>query len=214
MRMDKYIDKFDDRYGPKVGGHRYKKWTPPEPLAISILKTIGMGAAFTAASILSPTFLLGAIKGYLNYKYREAQYYDYVNRKRIQDSLSYLKRRHFIAFPAKGRFVITGLGKKRLSEIELKQISIKPQSWDGKWRIVTFDIPEEKNRKRHIFRRKLRELGFYHFQRSVFLLPYPCESEIKQIIEILDVENNVHLLTAESFVGDEELVKRYNLQKT
>lgn len=215
--MNGYVDKYDDRYGPEVGGQRYRKWTPPEPLAISILKIVGLGVAFTAASILSPTFLLSAIKGYLKYKYREAEYYEYVNKKRIQNSLRYLKRRNFIAFPAKskkGQFVITKSGMNRLSQIELKQISIKRVAWDGKWRIVTFDVPEEKSGRRHLLRRKLKELGFYHFQRSVFLLPYPCDREIDRIKEILEIENNVHLLTADSFYGDDELIRRFNLVPT
>lgn len=210
-----YIHPSDDRYGAKVGGYRYKKWRPPEPLGITILKMVGLGVAFTTASILSPTFLLNAIKAYLKYKYDEAKYYDYLDKKRIQGSLRYLKRKNFIAFPAKskkGQFVVTRSGEGRLAEIELRDIKeiTKPVSWDGKWRLVTFDIPEEKSGKRHIFRRKLKELGFYHFQRSVFLLPYPCEKEVNRMKEILEIENNAHLLVTDSFDGDEELLKRYN----
>lgn len=211
-----YIHPADDRYGPKVGGYRYKKWVPPEPLSITILKLCALGVAFTAASILSPTFLLKAIKGYLKYKYDEAAYYQYLDEKRIKRSLRYLKRKNFIAFPAKGKkgqFVVTRPGNKRLSEIELEEITIKPGPWDGRWRIVMFDVPEVKSGKRHIIRKKLKQLGFYHFQRSVFLFPFPCEEEIAKIKEILDIETEVHLLTADGFPGDEELIRTYNLKR-
>ncbi len=212
-----YIHPADDRYGPKVGGHRYKKWIPPEPLSVTILKLSALGVAFTTASLLSPTFLLKAIKAYLKYKYDEAEYYDYLEKRRIRRSLRYLRRRHFLAFPVKGKqgqIVVTKSGKNRLSEIELEEITIKPVPWDGRWRIVMFDVPEAKGGKRHIIRKKLKKLGFFHFQRSVFLFPYPCEKEINKITEILDIETNVHLLTAESFPGDEELKKFYNLKLT
>ena len=202
-----YVHPMDDRYGPKVGGHRYKKWRPPEPLAVTILKLTAVGTAM----ILSPPLLINAMKAYLKYKFDEAAYYEYLDKKRIQESLRYLKRKHFIAFPGKGRITITKQGKGKLSQVELKQIKITPTTWDGKWRIVMFDIPEEKYSKRFVFRRKLKELGFYHFQRSVFLLPYPCEQEINQINSILGIENNVHLLVAGSFEGDEEIVKKFNL---
>ncbi len=206
-----YIHPADRRYGPRVGGYRYKKWTPPEPLSITILKMIGLGIAFTAASILSPTFLLNAIKAYLKYKYDETKYYDYINKRRIQASLRYLKRKHFIAYPGKGRFSITKKGASRLNRINIDELKIKKVPWDGKWRLLTFDIPEEKEQKRDYFRKRLKEMGFYHFQRSVFILPYPCKKEIDTICEVLDIESNVHLITGERFEGDDELVKLFHV---
>lgn len=207
-----YIHPLDDRYGPKVGGFRYKKWTPPEPLSITILKMAGLGVAFTAASILSPTFLLNAIKAYLKYKFDEAEYYEHLNKRRIQASLRYLKRKQFIAFPGKGRFTITKKGSARLARINIDNIVIKRVAWDGKWRLITFDIPEQKEQKREYFRKRLKEIGFYHFQRSVFIIPYPCEKEIDAICEELGIESNVHLITAESFEGDEELKKHFQVK--
>lgn len=207
-----YIHPSDDRYGSRVGGHRYKKWTPPQPLSITILKLMGAGIALTAASVLSPTFFLKAIKTYLKYKYDEARYYDYLNKRRIQNSLRYLKRKHFIAFPGKGRFTITKRGAWHLARINIDEIVIKRVPWDGRWRLLTFDIPEEKEQKREYFRRRLKEMGFYHFQRSVFIIPYLCKKEIYAICEQLGIESNVHLITTDRFEGDEELKKFFQLK--
>lgn len=203
-----YVHPQDDRYGPKIAGHRYKKWTPPEPLAVTILKLAAVGVAV----VLSPPLLINGIKAYLKYKIDEAGYDEYLNKKRIQNSIRYLKRKHFIAFPGKGRFTITQKGTKRLDKINIDRITVQHVKWDGKWRLLTFDIPEEKAHIREYFRKRLKEIGFYHFQRSVFIIPYPCAKEIDTLCEVLEISSNAHLLTADRFEGDDEL-KKYFLLK-
>lgn len=79
--------------------------------------------------------------------------------------------------------------------------------------LLTFDIPEEKEGKREYFRRRLKKLGFYHFQRSVFIIPYPCEKEIEEVAAILEISLNIHILIAQRFEGDEELIRRFNLKE-
>lgn len=203
-----YIHPTDDRYGPRVGGHRYKKFIPPEPLAVTILKV----AAVSLAVLSSPPLLLNAIRAYLKYKTDEAKYFEYLDKKRIQRSLEYLKRKHFIAFPGKGRFTITAKGKSRLEKVKLDKIKIpRLKTWDRKWRLLTFDIPEEKTHLRDYFRRRLKEIGFYHFQRSVFIFPYPCVQEIDTICETLGITVSVHVLVADRFEGDYDLIKHFRL---
>ena len=54
-----------------------------------------------------------------------------------------------------------------------------PKRWDGNWHVILFDIPIGKRKSiRNSFRHKLRELGCYQFQRSVWVHPFPCEAEI------------------------------------
>ena|SRR3990167_7565022 len=202
-----YVHPLDDRYGPKVGGHRYKKWVPPEPLAVTILKLAAIGVAI----VLSPPLLFGAIKAHLKYKFDEAEYYKYLDNKRIQRSLRYLKRKHFIAFPGKGRFTVTRRGAARLAKLNIDKVIIKRTKWDQKWRLLTFDIPEQKLHIREYFRKRLKEMGFYHFQRSVFIIPYPCDAEIDMICEALGIESSVHLIAADRFEGDEGIKKYFQL---
>ena len=102
-------------------------------------------------------------------------------------------------------------GRKRLDKFKLDNIRIaKPKSWDNKWRILVFDIVEEKAHMRDYFRKRLKEIGFYHFQRSVFIFPCPCGEVIDELSEKLDIENGVHLITANRFEGDAVLVKHFS----
>src|SRR3989344_4593151 len=65
---------------------------------------------------------------------------------------------------------------KKVSK-EWKEIK-KPARWDKLWRLVIFDIPEEERTGRMALAAKLKELGFYPLQKSVFIHPYECKDEI------------------------------------
>jgi len=90
---------------------------------------------------------------------------------------------------------ITDLGRKELLRYDIDELQIrKSKLWDGKWRIVIFDIPERFRNGRIALSRKLKELGFYSLQKSVFVFPYECENEIDFIREFFDVKKFVILL--------------------
>lgn len=56
----------------------------------------------------------------------------------------------------------------KLTEIGRDYLGIE-ESWDGKYRIVIWDIPENKRRIRDLLRRRLKEWGFKNWQRSVWV---------------------------------------------
>ena len=43
------------------------------------------------------------------------------------------------------------------------------KEWDGKYRIVFFDIPEKDRAARDLLRAKLKEIGFVGWQKSVWI---------------------------------------------
>lgn len=179
---------------------------PNEHLSVYLLKLVGLGSLFLLVSILSPQLPYLVIKALLKKRFG-AKY----NNKQIGHSIRYLKRKKFIALENKSgkiQMVLTKLGLKHLQNADLDMIKIAPHAWDAKWRIVMFDIPEEHKPARHVFRRKLKELGFVHFQRSVFLLPFKCEKEIYELAEHLSISSYVHILSADRFPNDKSLLKR------
>lgn len=89
--------------------------------------------------------------------------------------------------------VLTEGGKEWALKFNFEEMSIKrPATWDGKWRVVLYDIPEKRKAIREAMRKKLKELGFYELQKSVFVFPFPCKNEIDFIIEFFDARNFVH----------------------
>lgn len=55
--------------------------------------------------------------------------------------------------------------------------------WDGYWRFVFYDIPEEEYRLRDRLRKELKNIGFKFVQRSVWLTPLPVEEELKSFLK-------------------------------
>lgn len=104
----------------------------------------------------------------------------------------------------------TGLTKALTYELENMRL-IKPKRWDGKWRVVIFDIPKKYNRIRDIFRMRLKQLGLYQLQESVYVSPYPCFKEIEFLRELYGVPFTVQYLLVEKLEDDEFLRDRFEL---
>ncbi len=78
--------------------------------------------------------------------------------------------------------VINGKGRRKVLAYDIKNLKLnKKNKWDGKFRVIIFDIPESKKAARENLRRKLKELDFYKLQKSVFISPFECKDEINYI---------------------------------
>lgn len=130
-------------------------------------------------------------------------------------SLKVLKRDRLIDFREEKDFskiVITDKGKEKLLRYNLDDIEIKkPKKWDRIWRVVTFDIPEDKRQARDALRNKLKELGFCQLHKSVFVFPYPCLDEIQFIEEIFMIGSYVNFIEAKTIEGDDWLKSKFHL---
>ncbi|MEK9194414.1 MAG: hypothetical protein AAB884_01240 [Patescibacteria group bacterium] len=97
-------------------------------------------------------------------------------------------------------------------QFKLENIRInKPKKWDGRWRLVMFDVSDRQKTARDALRTKLKQLEFYPIQKSVFITPYPCENEVDFISSMFNVRNNVLVLYVEKFEGEEKLKHLFKL---
>src|SRR3989344_936995 len=136
--------------------------------------------------------------------------------KQISDSLRYLHARHLIEYVGEknGKTIvkITKRGEKKLGAFDIELMEIKkPKRWDGKWRFVIFDIPIRFNKGRDALRFHLIDLGFYQFQKSAWVFPYPCEDEIIFIADFFRVGKYVEVLTVENVLQEYKLKKYFDL---
>lgn len=92
-----------------------------------------------------------------------------------------------------------------------KDEELKTKNWDGKWRIVAFDVPEEKRIIRGELRRAVGLFGFTKLQQSVWVYPFPCDEFIELIRSHLGIRNDVLYITACKIENDEWLKKEFNL---
>lgn len=99
---------------------------------------------------------------------------------------------------------ITDKGDSYLKNIY--KIPIKKE-WDGKWRVVVYDVPEKSRGSRNRFRRKLQEIGFRLLQTSVWVYPYKSEGLIDLIkTDTKLVEEVIYLET--SYIENEKRLKK------
>jgi len=107
---------------------------------------------------------------------------------------------------------ITEKGKIKILSYKFSEMEIRSDHWDGKWRMVVFDVPEKIRRGRNALRWKLKLLGFYELQKSVFVLPYECKDEIDFIVEFFGLRKYVHYGILESIDNDIHLKQVFNLK--
>lgn len=108
--------------------------------------------------------------------------------------------------------VLTEKGKKRAIRFNFDEIKIKePAVWDNKWRAIFYDIPEKKKKAREAFRKKLKDLGFYELQKSVFVYPFPCKDEIDFVVECFEIRNFVYCGEINNLSNDSKLKLHFDL---
>lgn len=139
----------------------------------------------------------------------------YISRKGFAKTASYLKQRKFIKINRqkdKYSIRITPKGLKKAVATSFERLTIgKPKSWDRKWRLVAFDIPEKHKWSREGFRNKLKEMGFYQLQKSIFAFPYPCFSEINFLSSLFNISDFVHCIETSALTNDDELREFFDI---
>ena len=110
-------------------------------------------------------------------------------------------------------FLLTDRGKLRALTYRFQEMKIERKNWDGKWRIVVYDIPEKIKKGRDALRAKLKGLGFHELQKSVFVFPYECKNEIDFIIEFFNLRKYVRVGVLETIDNDLHLRKIFKINQ-
>ena len=130
-------------------------------------------------------------------------------------SFNKLKNAGLIVFEKteRGNFVrLTPKGEAKLRLLELNNYKIKkPKQWDGKWRILIFDIKEERKGIRDKIRRTLNTIGFIRLQDSVWVYPYDCEDLIMLLKADFKIGKDLVYIIADSIENDKDLRLAFNL---
>ena len=105
---------------------------------------------------------------------------------------------------------ITQKGEKYLAHVQARSI-IPPRRWDGKWRIVIFDIREKRRATRDRLRRGILSAGFIRLQDSVWVHPYPCEEFIALLKADVHIGKDVLYIIAEEIENELSLREHFGL---
>ena len=177
-----------------------------------LLRSLAIGSGVIAVSLIAPAGAAIAAQEAIAGYFRKKR----LARARFLRDLKHLQNRKLVRYRELGggevEIAITKQGKEVALRYDIDTVKLKrPSRWDGKWRLIIFDIPSDKKQAREAFRKKLSELGVYPLQKSVFLTPYPCEKEIEFIATIFEIRQYILLLYVSAFEGEEKFRHRFNL---
>lgn len=181
-----------------------------DPKIRDILILLGTGT-FLAASLVMPGLPI-VLKPFLDEKRKkEENEWKKFNTWRLKQLLKRMHQQKLVDVVEQdeGHLVkISDNGKKKLLKFNLDEMELKDKKWDGKWRIIIYDILTGKKKQANLFRRTLKRLKFFQLQRSVYITPFKCYDEIEYLRQICAVDREVIILTV-SGLENEKAYKEY-----
>lgn len=130
------------------------------------------------------------------------------NKRYLRYTIRKLEKEKLVEINYEGKFgmvELTQKGKKEVLKFSTEEITVlRPSNWDGKWRLVIYDIFSQDKGARDHFQRLLKNAGFYALQESVYLHAYPCEKEVEFLRHYLGIAGQVRLIIADSIENDHE----------
>ncbi len=175
----------------------------------TLLKIAEIGIITIAAT--SPYFLHNVVKNYFKDQSEDAI------RKRSK-KLYEFNRRKLIDFEEQKdgtiKLTISQAGKEIVHQYKLDDMKIAvPKKWDGQWRVVIYDIPLKFKKASDAFRRKIKELGMYQLQKSIWVYPYDCIKELEFLCGVYGVplENCILYIKTKDLPKEREIKDFFNL---
>lgn len=172
--------------------------------------------AVLALLLISSIVVVGAVAPGLSILARAHRRSKYYSQKQLSDAAYSLKRNGYLAekFEPNGkpRVYLTKKGEKYFQKILFEDVQLpEPKQWGGKWTFVLFDIPISYTKAREALRHRLKALGFYQYQKSVWVYPHPCEKEILYVADYFGVGKFIEIILTDHLSNDVELKKHFEL---
>ena len=129
----------------------------------------------------------------------------------ISSSASKLVKRGLVFYDGH-KYRLTRRGEGMLRRWQFLDFKLqRPKKWDGKWRVMIFDIPEKQKKTRNYLTLLLRRAGFERLQDSVWVYPYDCEDIITLLKTDFGIGKNLLYLIVEELENDKHLRKVFEL---
>ena len=168
-----------------------------------LLALLKAGCFIIAAT--SPYFLSGFLRKWFKDKVKKTAW------KRAE-RLRELQKRKIVSFTEQQdgtvKIELTHQGKILVRQYNLDEIKInKPKIWDKKWRLILYDIPEHKKKARDAFNVKLRDLGLFRLQKSLWVSAYDCLPQIEFLCAVFDLnlDKNIFYLEVPNTPKEKEI---------
>lgn len=122
----------------------------------------------------------------------------------IRNYISRLYKKGYISKIRKGRNIFIRLTAD-FWKIEKSSITVKKEHykkrWDGKWRILIYDIPESIKHRRESLRQFIRELGFGMVQESCWVSSYDYSDVLYDFLQKKKILDYVCMYEGKFYAG-------------
>lgn len=112
-----------------------------------------------------------------------------------------------------GKYKITEKGFHELC-LNFPIFRFMKETWDGKWRILSYEIPEKKRDLRDRLRREVAGWGLGPWHRSFWITPHPIIDNLKALISQKEEEQYVQAFESEHVFGDRDILIEKVWQKS
>lgn len=164
-----------------------------------------MGTKFSLSDFILLS-LEKAVDGYIRFEdfaYNPSKYafYDGWDRSpkksELSQALKRLREKGLIDFVDDQKLLmrLTDLGKDKALWAKMKY---DKEKWDGRWRLVIWDIPENQKSARDVFRSRLKQLGFVQWQKSVWASKKNCTDLLREFIKKVGIEKWVIVVESDN----------------
>lgn len=175
----------------------------------AVLRFLYAGGVLTTA-LVAPK-LLTLVGPYDRSQKRRKELYARINQAR-----HVLKQRGLLYDEDTGngrRSYLTPKGERSIERILAREYQIPEQvRWDGKWRMLIFDIKEKRRGVRQRLRLLLSGVGFVRLQDSVWVYPYPCDEFVTLVrAHLSSGVGEVRSFVVEALESDRPLREHFGL---
>lgn len=176
----------------------------------AILGTVAVAGVLTVAAVAPNIFQIAKLfygGGRRSFRRYEAPSY-------VRKTLRSLHRRGMVRiYDRNGEAVVklTDTGTRELLKYQLQEKRLKKWHWDGKWRIIIFDIPEKRRYARDGIRDNMESFGFEKLQNSVWVYPYECEEVVTLLKSQYKIGKELVYIVARDIENDGWLRKKFKL---
>ena len=94
-------------------------------------------------------------------------------------------------------YLLTKVGRERLEEVHPRIFSPRHGTWDGRWTVLTYSVPERLARYRDRLRRELTFLGYGSMTPATWISPNPLVDVTLRHLSLRNLDQYVHLFRAQ-----------------
>ncbi|MBW7960157.1 hypothetical protein B6D29_04730 [Microgenomates bacterium UTCPR1] len=132
--------------------------------------------------------------------------FDLIFNQKTRGTLSGLiKEGLIIKGESEGQYKLSDIGFNSLC-LEFPFFRFLKEKWDGRWRIISYEIPEKKREIRDRLRREMQGWGLGPWHRSFWLTPHPIITTLKNLTSQKEEERYIQAFESDHVFGDREVL--------